>query len=65
MTDFKILKGTNEAPILVNVQNITCVHQESKNTCKVFFTGGTDDYINVLGTLEEVSFTLVGKYFAL
>lgn len=61
MSEFKILKGTDELPVLINTQNITCVQQYNKTTCQIFFTGGTDDFIYVLGTLEEVTFTLTGK----
>ena len=61
MAEFKILKGTNDKPVLVNTQNISCVQQDSKNTSKVFFTGDPNDYIIVEGTLEEVTFTLTGK----
>ena len=61
MTDFKVLKGNNGKPVLVNAQNISCVQEDSKNTCKVFFVGDPNDYIIVEGTLEEVTFTLTGK----
>ena len=62
MTNFKVLKDIRNEPVLINVQNITCVQQEDENECRVYFTGSDDDSMRVLGTLEEVTFSLAGKH---
>ena len=61
MSEFKILKGTDELPVLINTQNITYVQRGNKTTGQIFFTGDADNFVNVLGTIEEVIFTLTGK----